>query len=176
MKIANFENLSQEMIQHVYKILFNKRAEYVGQNDDCLRNLKQPVSLMDSNPAEVCMWYDTKHFASMVKIAQEANRGVLPSLELLQEKVGDYLSYGLLYYACMVEMMAAQEVEKRSTKTATEVNPGVIPKPTSEPQPIIDRERQAEFPLPMPGDLPPALSEQESDGRNSKHFGFWNKK
>ena len=174
MKTANFESLSQEMLQHVTRTLFNKRAEYAGQDEDCLKNFKQPVSLMETNPAEVCMWYDVKHFASMVKIAKEANRGILPDLATLQEKVGDYLSYGLLYYACMVEMLAEQEVanEQSSLKSPQEAAQSPVEE-FAVPEPLIDLERQAEFPLPMPGDLPPTPPVQPD---NAKRFGFWNKK
>lgn len=161
MKTTDFEAISQGMIQKIYKVLFSKRAEYAN-DDDCLENFKQPTTLMGANPAEVCVWYDTKHFASMVKMAKDANQGKLPSVELLQEKVGDYLSYGLLYYACMIEMMAEQELNAESqTKTSVEEASN---NPTQN-NPIVSNET---FPLP---EQPLAEGEKTKGSKR-----FWNKK
>lgn len=179
MKTTDFEALSQGMIQRIYKVLFSKRAEYANDKD-CLENFKQPTTLMGANPAEVCVWYDTKHFASMVKMAKDANQGKLPSIELLQEKVGDYLSYGLLYYACMVEMMAEQELntepslsetsQKEPISTAPEQS-ATGPVPTTPPNPPAPFPSSEVFPLPLPDQ--PVDGEQP---KNEKRFGSWRKK
>lgn len=158
MKTTDFEAISQGMIQKIYKVLFSKRAEYANDND-CLENFKQPTTLMGANPAEVCIWYDTKHFASLVKMAKDANQGKLPSIELLQEKVGDYLSYGLLYYACMVEMMAEQEL---NTGSQIKANDDEADASSEQDVPAVSNDT---FPLP---------DQPNNDTKGNKRF--WNKK
>lgn len=102
MKTQEFEKNSKEVMEHCWRLLFNKAMEYASDTDR-LANFKQPVSMMQSNPAEVCLWYDMKHIASIQKIARELNSGILPTRELLLEKVGDYINYGLLFYANVIE-------------------------------------------------------------------------
>ena len=110
---AEFEKNCKEMWEHCWRTLSKKKGEYAS-DEDRLFNCKQPTSLFGINPAEVCLYYDSKHIASMVKIAQDANKGQLPSIELLQEKVGDYLNYGLLFYSVMLEMIENENSKRDS--------------------------------------------------------------
>lgn len=104
MKAQEFEHHSKEIIDHCWELLFSKADEY-ADGGDRLFNFKAPMSLFRTNPAKVCMMYDSKHIASMVKIAEDVDKGILPTRELLEEKVGDYINYGLLFYANMLEIM-----------------------------------------------------------------------
>lgn len=104
MKAIDFEKHCNEVIEHCKETLFSKADEYAS-NEDRLANFKQPTSLFKTNPAKICLMYDTKHIASMVKIAEDVDKGILPSRELLLEKVGDYINYGLLFYANMLEIV-----------------------------------------------------------------------
>ena len=98
MKAQEFEQLSKELLDRCWELLFSKSKEYAN-NEDRLANFKQPTSLFHTNQAKVCLFYDSKHIASMVKMAEDIDKGILPSKELLAEKVGDYINYGLLFYA-----------------------------------------------------------------------------
>lgn len=104
MNAKKFEQTSKDLLKHCWELMFSKSKEYANDNDR-LANFKQPTSMMGTNQAEVCAWYDMKHIASMVKIAQDINKGNLPSKELLEEKVTDYLNYGLLFYANVLELL-----------------------------------------------------------------------
>lgn len=108
MNAKTFEKEAQQLIDECWNTLFNKSKEYANDTDR-LANFKQPTSLFGVNQAEVCLFYDTKHIASMVKMAKDANGGVLPTKEFLIEKVGDYINYGILFYANMLEMMKNAE-------------------------------------------------------------------
>lgn len=122
MNRISFEENSKYVLNHCWNLLFGKAKEYAN-DEDRLANFKQPCSMMNSNPAEVCLWYDMKHIASISKIAKDINNGILPSREILLEKVGDYLNYGLLFYANVIE-----EIEK--VKISTE-QIDLLPKPTA---------------------------------------------
>ena len=108
MNAQDFEQASRELMDRCWELLFSKSKEYANDNDR-LANFKQPTSLFRTNQAKVCLFYDSKHIASMAKMAEDADKGVLPSKELLAEKVGDYINYGLLFYANMLELIKKQE-------------------------------------------------------------------
>lgn len=107
MNAEEFEKASKEVIDHCWGLLFSKSKEYANDNDR-LKNFKMATSLFSTNQAKICLMYDTKHIASMVKIAEDVDKGILPTKELLMEKVGDYINYGLLYYANMLEILNKQ--------------------------------------------------------------------
>lgn len=104
MDSKKFEKLSDEQIKICKDILFSKRAEY-STNEDVLHNFRQPTTLMNMSPAEVAFCYDTKHIASIQKIVHEISEGKLPTKELWREKITDYLNYGLLMNACVMELL-----------------------------------------------------------------------
>lgn len=104
MDANTFETEAQKVIDHCWKLLFSKSKEYANDIDR-LANFKQPTNLLHMNQARVCLCYDSKHIASMAKMAEDADNGIYPSKELLLEKVGDYINYGLLFYANMLELI-----------------------------------------------------------------------
>lgn len=104
MNLADFEKHSQKLIEHCWNTLFSKRQEYAN-DQDVLANLKQPTTMMNTNQAQVALWYDMKHIASISKIAKDIDAGKLPTKELLDEKIGDYINYGLLFYSACLELM-----------------------------------------------------------------------
>lgn len=111
MKIDKFRDISQALIDNCWNTLFNKQQEY-ATDEDALANFKQPTSIMQTNQAEVCLFYTMKHIGSMVKIAKDMNKGEMPSKALLEEKVGDYINYGLLFYANALEMIGEEKKKK----------------------------------------------------------------
>ena len=115
MKAADFEKISKELMDHCWDIMFSKAKEYAS-DEDRLANFKQPTTLFHTNPAKIALFYDSKHIASMVKMADDIDKGILPSKEFLMEKVGDYINYGLLFYGAVMEMVDAQEKDKEKAK------------------------------------------------------------
>lgn len=111
--LTDRERLEQEVdlvLDHCKSLLFSKAKEYANDTDR-LANFRQPTSMMKTNQAKVCLMYDMKHIASIVKIAEDIDKGIYPSEEMLLEKVGDYVNYGLLFYANVLEAMANEETE-----------------------------------------------------------------
>lgn len=97
-----FEHLVDDQLDRCKKVLCDKNLEYADQGDR-LSNFRQPSSLMNMHPAEVAFCYDAKHLASIQKIVHEMSGGKLPTKELWLEKITDYLNYGLLMHACVME-------------------------------------------------------------------------
>lgn len=111
MKLTEFEQHYQGLKTHIDKLLLNKRAEYADSEDegDRLSNFKQVTSLFETNPAMVCMMYQSKHYASLVKICQDIDKGIYPTKEVLLEKAGDLICYSFLLYAQLVELLETHE-------------------------------------------------------------------
>ena len=118
MKAADFEKISKELMDRCWDIMFSKAKEYAS-DEDRLANFKQPTTLFHTNPAKIALFYDSKHIASMVKMADDIDKGVLPSKEFLMEKVGDYINYGLLFYGAVMEIIESNE-KKKEEKTETD--------------------------------------------------------
>ena len=103
MDSKEFNQMYEYVEKHCRELLLGKAGEYAN-NQDRLANFKQPTSMMNTNQAKVCLWYAMKHIASIAKIADELDKGIYPSEELLLEKVGDYINYGFLFYANVREL------------------------------------------------------------------------
>ena len=110
MNAEEFEKESKKVIEHCWNLLFSKSKEYAN-DEDRLSNFRQPTTLFKTNQAKICLLYDSKHIASMAKMAEDVDKGVYPNKDLLLEKVGDYINYGLLFYANMLDLMKKQEAE-----------------------------------------------------------------
>lgn len=108
MKAKVFNEIVDEVLDKARQTLTTKSAEY-SSKEDKLSNFKMPCSIMDMNPAEVCLAYDMKHIASLSKIAKDINKEVYPSDELLLEKVQDYVNYGILFKAIVTELKRGGE-------------------------------------------------------------------
>lgn len=106
-----FNQLIEEQLNRCKKLLTVKNDEY-AQKTDRLSNFRQPSSLLGMCPAEVAFCYDTKHIASIQKIVHEISEGKLPTKELWEEKITDYLNYGLLMNACVMEALKKREEQE----------------------------------------------------------------
>lgn len=104
MNAERFEEICKELLDKSDKTLFSKSKEYAS-DEDRLANFRQPTSMMNISPAEVCLMYQMKHISSIAKIAKESSQGILPTQELLQEKCQDILNYTLIFYAIVTEMI-----------------------------------------------------------------------
>lgn len=101
MEAEEFNKLVDDTLQNCEKLLRVKADEYA--TEDKLFNFKQPTSMLGCNQAEVCLAYQMKHYASLVKIAKELNEGEYPSEEFLNEKISDMINYCLLFKANVIE-------------------------------------------------------------------------
>ena len=111
MNSEDFNRLIEEQLNRCRKLLTTKNDEY-AQKTDRLSNFRQPSSLLGMCPAEVAFCYDTKHIASIQKIVHEISQGKFPTKELWEEKITDYLNYGLLMNACVMEALKKKEEQE----------------------------------------------------------------
>lgn len=102
MNYETFNELYYELSTHVENLLIKKAAEYA--NKDRLYNFRQMTSLLRTNPARIATFYQSKHYASIIKITEEIDQGIIPNKETILEKAGDLIAYTYLVYACLMEL------------------------------------------------------------------------
>ena len=108
MDSQKFNQLIEEQLNYCKELLSSKNDEY-AQKTDKLSNFRQSSSLLGMCAAEVAFCYDTKHIASIQKIVHEISQGKFPTKELWREKITDYINYGLLINACVMEVLDKKE-------------------------------------------------------------------
>lgn len=102
MKVQEFEQHYKHLKKHVDGLMISKAGEY-ADDADRIANFKQTTSLLNTNQLKVAITYWLKHVGSIVKIADDMDKGIYPTPELLEEKCGDLAAYSFLMYACGIE-------------------------------------------------------------------------
>lgn len=111
MDSQKFNQLIEQQLNYCKELLSSKNDEYAKKTDR-LSNFRQPSSLLGMCPAEVAFCYDTKHIASIQKIVHEISQGKFPTKELWREKITDYINYGLLMNACVMEALDKEKEQE----------------------------------------------------------------
>ena len=102
MRNNEFNKIVNNRIDLIQSVLVNKAAEYASDGDR-LANFKDGATITGLTP-ELTLWaYMAKHLASVKKIIDEIGDDKLPSIELLEEKVGDSINYFILLEAVIKE-------------------------------------------------------------------------
>lgn len=102
MLATEFNKVVEDQFDICRSLMVDKAGEYA--TEDRLFNFKQPTSMMHQNQAQVCLSYQMKHMASCVKIAEDMNKGIFPTDEMLNEKITDMINYCLLFKANVMEL------------------------------------------------------------------------
>lgn len=116
MKLTEFEQHYNKLKDRIDNLMVHKAGEYADDTDR-LANFKQTTSLLNTNELKVAVSYWLKHVGSIVKIADDIDKGVYPTPELLEEKCGDLVAYAYLMYACGLEIIEKHEKELTNTET-----------------------------------------------------------
>lgn len=103
-----FTQLFNDQVKLCEGLLVKKNAEYASGGDR-LSNFRQTSSLMGMHPAEVAFCYDAKHIASIQKIVRDLSNGIVPTEDMWKEKITDYLNYGFLLNACVMEAISKSD-------------------------------------------------------------------
>lgn len=91
-------------IVNIKNVLDKKANEYSSKNDK-LHNFNKAKELMRCNTREYALLgMLNKHLVSVIDIILKYEKdGVLPSENLLEEKIGDSINYFVLLKACFLE-------------------------------------------------------------------------
>lgn len=117
MRVQEFEKHYNKLKQRIDDLMIGKAGEYAN-DEDRLFNFKQPTSLLNTNELKVAILYWSKHVCSAYKIADDIDKGIYPTPELLEEKCGDLIAYAYLMYACGLEIL--EQVQNKNGSVASQ--------------------------------------------------------
>lgn len=108
MSPEDFGQLVDARIAVCNQTLGRKATEYA--TDDRLHNFKVAAALQGIEPETALLGMWAKHIVSVVDIVNKIEReGIIPSKELLSEKITDVINYPLLLEALIEERRCAQK-------------------------------------------------------------------
>ena len=102
MNSERFNKVVKECIDSIESVLVKKAAEY-SRNDDRLHNFRVAGRLKDETPEKALIGMKVKHTVSIGDIVNDLDNGILPTKELLSEKIGDEINYLILLKALVIE-------------------------------------------------------------------------
>lgn len=111
MKQAQFNEIVNETVTSIHKLLTVKGGEYAG-SDDRLSNFKRGATLTGCTPLQVAFIYASKHYdaiSTYIKKAALVQEQVLS--EPIDGRLDDLINYCLLIKALIKEEQAAESFE-----------------------------------------------------------------
>ena len=97
-----FNVVLENTLEQIRQVMGIKSAEYARGNDK-LHNFKRAAGVLGVSPEKALLGMLTKHTVSILDIVDDIDKGKLPSVELLNEKIGDELNYHILLKALILE-------------------------------------------------------------------------
>ena len=95
-----FSDLLQRRLNLTVEVLDRKAAEYATGKDQ-LHNFKQAAAMLRCSPAQACLGFLTKHLVSVFDMVETH-----PTVETIDEKIGDAINYLILLEALLKEAKA----------------------------------------------------------------------
>lgn len=97
-----FNQILENRLDKTRSVLSSKAKEYaVGA--DRLSNFKRAGAMLKQAPEQALIGMWTKHIISILDIVDEIDNGKIPTIEILEEKITDAVSYLILLEALMCE-------------------------------------------------------------------------
>ncbi len=113
MNSAEFDKIVEERCNKIKEILILKGKEYATDTDR-LHNFNR-ASIISQQSREKALWgFALKHYVSYIDILDNVEKGKLPSIELLDEKIGDLINYLILCEICIKEKIKLEEFSTAS--------------------------------------------------------------
>lgn len=104
----DFNKVLQERIYKIQKILAAKSEEYV-RNDNKMHNFDKGSDLTGKSREDVLLGFALKHWISVNDILDDMSKGKLPTRELVDEKLGDWINYMCLLEASIIDKINTHE-------------------------------------------------------------------
>jgi len=108
-----FEKVLKNRLEKIKQVLGSKAKEYASKNNR-LHNFDVAASFMDETREKALFGMATKHIVSVRDIVLNYERnGILPTEELLDEKIGDTINYMILLEACFLKDIKNNKEDKK---------------------------------------------------------------
>ncbi len=103
MNNLDFDAVVSNRLKLIQEILLRKRAEYAPNEGDRLHNFNRAAMMLDEirEKALVGMW--AKHIVSILDIVDGLDIRPCPSIDMIEEKIGDAINYLILLEAMLKE-------------------------------------------------------------------------
>lgn len=96
-----FDSVLSCRIDEMQKVLASKAKEYA--RGDRLHNFKRAAAMLSSTPERACLGMLAKHWVSILDMIDDCAVNKLPTVAMLNEKVGDCVNYLVLLEALIFE-------------------------------------------------------------------------
>lgn len=113
MKVTEFEPIVENRINKIRTVLAKKAKEYTGASGlDRLHNFNRASAMLGISREKALLGMWTKHIVSVLDII-DAFDTQKPTVEMIDEKIGDLINYAILLEAMMKEDISnGQTTEK----------------------------------------------------------------
>lgn len=114
MHADDFNEIAEARIARCRSTLIVKGEEY-SRGGDRLHNFKTAAAIDGETPEQALWGMAKKHVVSVRDLIKDIERGIVPSRKMLDEKITDWINYGLLLEGLIEErrqtLTPEQEVE-----------------------------------------------------------------
>jgi len=110
MNSKDFDAVVEQRLEKIRALLIRKGAEY-AYGGDRLSNFKRAAAVQQCTPERALVGMLTKHIVSILDIIDNIETKC-PSIDLTEEKIGDYVNYGILLEALIKERIQHEEALK----------------------------------------------------------------
>ena len=111
MEIKTFKNKVEELLEGIKQTLTVKGIEYM-RNEDPFHNFNIGSEITGTNPFEVLDGFLLKHYVSYRDILNDINEGKYPKKEVVNEKLGDIITYFVLQKIMLENAVEEQDKPK----------------------------------------------------------------
>ena len=109
MNAAEFEKVVENRLEVCRRVLCEKGEEY-SRDGERLHNFKSSARIDDESPEKALWGMAKKHITSVRDMVEDAERGIAPTTKMIDEKITDWINYGLLLEGLLVERQGNRPV------------------------------------------------------------------
>lgn len=103
MNTEQFNKILKARLEKIESVLSKKAEEYADGDEDRLHNFNVGAAFT-GKPREKVLWgMALKHIISIQDMIEDIEKGQIPNYAIVNEKLGDFINYGVLLEACFVQ-------------------------------------------------------------------------
>lgn len=99
---TQFDTLVDTRCMIIKRTLVEKGKEY-RRNNDPLHNFRVAAKVQNTTEEKALWGFAVKHYVSFLDILNDIEKGFLPKVEVVDEKIGDLINYLILCEASIKE-------------------------------------------------------------------------
>lgn len=107
----DFDNIVSNVIDNIHETLQKKNKEYATDND-VFSNFNEAAKMMGWQNTTACIGMANKHIVSVYDMVKKIEKGILPSVDFVNEKIGDSINYLILLKAMIFEQITQEKKGK----------------------------------------------------------------